>query len=121
MKKLELENALRNKYLEIVMKALAEVGEDVGICGSNMLNFPTLDDEDNEKAIEIVIKVKKDEDYDCYEMREEYDFKVAESKRKAEEKAKEKERKKLADEKKRAEKQTLKDLKKAERELAKGE
>lgn len=121
MKKTELENALRKQYVETLIKALSDLGEDVGQCGSNIINLPTVDADGNDQSIEITIKVKKDEDYDCYEAREFYAFKVAEKEADAKAKAEAKAKKKAADEKKRAEKKLLKAEQKLAVEKAKAE
>ena len=54
-----LDNQLREKWTKFIFDMLTENGEDVGYIKDNVINFPTLDSDGNEKDIEITIKVPK--------------------------------------------------------------
>lgn len=91
--KLALANAVRTEVINRLFKFLEEAGEDVGMVNSNMLNFPTVY-EDEECFVEVVAKVVKKDSDECYQEREDYKLKLIE---KAEKKA---EREKAAAERK---------------------
>ena len=103
-----LDNALREKYLKILMDIFDKSGEDVRQTNSNEFAFPILDEEGNEKWIQIVVKVPtggRDEDgYDGYGVAESYKMKLKEKEEKKKEaeikKAKKIERDKKVREKK---------------------
>lgn len=93
-----LENQLREKWTKFVFDMLSENGEDVGYVKDNIINFPTLDAEGNEKEIEITIKVPKgstkdNEPYDLYGLREAYRIDKENKRLKQEKKEKEKQAK----------------------------
>lgn len=103
-----LDNALRENYLKILMDIFEKNGEDVQQTNSNEFAFPILDEEGNEKWIQIVVKVPtggRDEDgYDGYGVAESYKMKLKEKEEKKKEaeikKAKKIERDKKVREKK---------------------
>lgn len=88
-----LKAELRKKYVDFLMKALADLGEDVYLTESNKFAFPTLDEEGGERFIEITVKVPQTaqgEVYDCYTAAEMYKEKVENNRRKKEEQEKKK-------------------------------
>ena len=91
-----LDNQLRNVYLEKIMDFFRKNEEDILQTGSNECVFPVLDSEGNEKWIQVVVKVptggRDGEGFDGYGMAESYQLKLKE---KAEKKA-EAEKKKAA-------------------------
>lgn len=104
----KLDDILRKKWVEILINTLSEMGEEVIQYKPNEICIPTLDDEDNEKFIQFVVKVPKGsrdgEEFDGYAMKEEYEIKLKEkaekAKKDAEKKAKKIERDKKLREKK---------------------
>lgn len=84
-----LDNALREKVLKTIMEFFTEKNEDVMQTNSNECAFPCLDDEGNEKWIQIVVKVptgSRDEDgYDGYGVAESYKMKLKEKEEKKKE------------------------------------
>lgn len=102
----KLDNELRQKWFSTIVKMIADMGEDVLVYKSNELCFPTTDSENNDKYIQIVVKVptgsRDGEDFDGYAMREAYELnlKEKEEKRKADA---EKKAKKIAKDKKKRE------------------
>lgn len=108
----KLDNALRAKYREVIANLLSAEGEEILVTGSNTFAFPCIDEEGNEKYIEVTVKVPKGErggePYNGYEARDAYQF---ECERKAQEKAEaetKKARKIALDKAKREEKARLK-------------
>ena len=91
-----LDNQLRNVYLEKIMDFFRKNEEDILQTSSNECVFPVLDSEGNEKWIQVVVKVptggRDGEGFDGYGMAESYQLKLKE---KAEKKA-EAEKKKAA-------------------------
>ena len=104
----KLDDILRKKWVEILINTLSEMGEEVIQYKPNEICTPTLDDENNEKFIQFVVKVPKGsrdgEEFDGYAMKEEYEIKLKEkaekAKKDAEKKAKKIERDKKLREKK---------------------
>lgn len=91
--KLANANVIRAKVIESLLSVYE--GEDVGMIASNIFNFPVVADDGEEGWVEVVVKVPKgtkDEEYDGYSRREQYEF---DCKEKAEKKA-EAEKKKAA-------------------------
>lgn len=91
--KLANANAIRAKVIESLLSVYE--GEDVGMIASNIFNFPVVADDGEEGWVEVVVKVPKgtkDEEYDGYSRREQYEL---DCKEKAEKKA-EAEKKKAA-------------------------
>lgn len=91
-----LDNQLRGVYLEKIMDFFRKNEEDVLQSGSNECVFPVVDSENNEKWIQIIVKVptggRDGEGFDGYGIAESYQLKLKE---KAEKKA-EAEKKKAA-------------------------
>ena len=108
-----LDNALREKWVEELKALLNSKGEEVLQYKSNEICIPCLDDEGNEKYVQFVVKVPKGDrdgnDFDGYSEKEAYEMKVKAKKEKA-----------LADAKKKAEKiardKALREKKKKEKE-----
>lgn len=108
-----LDNQLRGVYLEKIMDFFRKNGEDVLQSGSNECVFPVVDNENNEKWIQIIAKVptggRDGEGFDGYGIAESYQLKI-----------KEKEEKRKISEKKKAEK-IEKDKKRREEKKKKSE
>lgn len=104
----KLNEELRNSYLEVIKKLLANNGEEVLVTGSNEIAIPCVDSEQNDKFVQIIVKVptgSRDGDlYDGYSMAEDYEIHLKEKKEKAE-KAKELKAKKIERDKKMREQQ----------------
>lgn len=85
--KLAIANAARARYLAEIIDYLTKCGEDVAAVGSNVCNFPFVEN-DEEGVMEIVVKVVK-KDYDeCMQERVDYVNHVAEvAERKAQKEA----------------------------------
>lgn len=100
-----LDDALREKYLEILSKVLDEQGEEVLRTGSNEIALPCVDSEGNDKFIVLTVKVptgSRDGDlYDGYSMAEDYQLKQKVKAEKAAKDAEAKAKKKARDEKQR--------------------
>ena len=87
-------NEIRTEIIAEIMNAFVDSGDDCGMIASNVFNFPIVKDGE-EGWVEIVVKVPKgtkDEEYDGYGRREQYELDLKE---KAEKKA-EAEKKKAA-------------------------
>ena len=87
---------LREKYVDVLTKALIDFGEDVYRTESNKIAFPVLDSEGNEEFIEITVKVPHTSEgnpYDCYTAAEFYKEKVEKNKAAKEEKERKKQEK----------------------------
>lgn len=93
---------IRETYVADLFKIFSEKGEDVAMITSGSFNFPVTFD-GKEAFVEIVVKVPKCEDDECYAKREEYQLKLKENARKAEEAKVKKAKKAEADAKRRAE------------------
>lgn len=75
--KLAIANAVRARYINLLMDFLTEQGEDVALVTSNSCNLPIVEDGE-EGVLEIVVKVVK-KDYDeCMQEREDYQMKLQE-------------------------------------------
>ena len=102
-----LDNQLRNVYLENIMEFFRKNEEDVLQSGSNECVFPVLDSEGNEKWIQVVVKVptggRDGEGFDGYGIAESYQLKLKEKEQKMKEKE-EKKQKKIEKDKKMREK-----------------
>lgn len=104
--KLANANAIRALTIHALETYFSQCGEDIGLIASNALNFPVVAADGEEGWVEIVVKVPKgtkDEEYDGYGRRQQYDLDLKE---KAEKKAKAEEAKakKIAKDKARREK-----------------
>ena len=104
----QLNDALRTKYLNRFIEFLKANDEDVLITGTNEICFPVLDDEKNDKFIQLVVKVPKGsrdgEGFDGYALAEDFKMKIEQKKADAEKKALAKAKKIERDKKVRAEK-----------------
>ena len=80
-----LRDRLRAKYVEIVKNAIAQLGEEILVTGTNEFCFPCVDDDGNDEFVVVTIKVptgSRDGDaYDGYGLAQEFEMK---SKEKAE-------------------------------------
>lgn len=86
--KLANANTIRARTVRALGIYFDQVGEDVGLIASNTLNFPVVAEDGEEGWVEIVVKVPKgtkDEEYDGYGRRQQYELELQE---KAEKKAK---------------------------------
>ncbi len=109
----KLNDELRNRYLEVLKTIFDESGEEVLITGTNEICLPCVDSEQNDKFIQIVVKVptgSRDGDaFDGYSLAEEFkikqELKAIKKKEDAEKKAKKIERDKKLREKKEKEKE----------------
>lgn len=105
--KLANANAIRAGVIENLFSHLSDYcEEDCGMIASNTFNFPVVADDGEEGWVEVVVKVPKgtkDEEYDGYGRRQQYELDLKE---KAEKKAKAEEAKtkKIAKDKARREK-----------------
>ena len=93
--KLANANAIRARIIRALDDYFDKCGEDVGMIASNSFNFPIVAEDGEEGWVEVVVKVPKgtkDEEYDGYGRREQYELDLKE---KAEKKA-EAEKKKAA-------------------------
>ena len=84
-----LRDALRAKYVEIVKKAIGDLGEEILTTGTNEFCFPCVDEEGNDEFVVVTVKVptgSRDGDaYDGYGLAQEFEMK---EKEKTERKAK---------------------------------
>lgn len=100
--KLATANKIRARALEAIMAYFIEAGEDVGQIGSNVMNFPIVEDGE-EGWVEITVKIPKEYDDEGYDKRTSYEIAVREKAEKA--KAKEEAKaKKIAKDKAKREK-----------------
>ena len=117
-----LDNAIREKYINLVKDFLEKSDETVLVTGSNEIALPCVDDEGNEKYIVLTFKVptgaRGGESYNGYNEAEDYAAHVKAKEEKAKIAAEKKARKIEADKKLREEKARLKAEAEAE---AKGE
>lgn len=105
--KTNLDNILRERFLNAVKDYFTKLDEEVLVVKSNEIAIPCLDSEGNEKWMVITFKVPKgsrDGDaYDGYSMKEAFDLATAEKAEKAKESARKK-AEKIAKDKARREK-----------------
>lgn len=104
-----LNDKLRERYIEIISKTLAEQDEEVLRTGSNEIAFPCVDDEGNDKFIVLTVKVptgsRDGEGYDGYSMAEDYAIKCKNKAESAAKKEAEKQKKIARDKKAREKKE----------------
>lgn len=97
-----LNDAIRKKFLEKICFWFEDYGEEVLVTGSGEIAIPCVDDEGNEKWVQVVVKVpsgsRDGEAYDGYSMAEDFQMKQEEKRIKAEEAAKKKAEKIAKDE-----------------------
>ena len=86
-----LDSKLREVWMKTLSQMLTDAGEEVIQYKSNEICLPVVDEEGNEKWVQIVVKVPKGDRYgnefDGYSMKEEYQLKLKEKEDKAKEKA----------------------------------
>ena len=103
-----LDNQLRKRYLEMLKEFFNNRNEEVLITGTNELCFPCVDDEGNEKFIQLVIKIPKGsrdgEVFDGYSLAEDFKMKQELNEQKKKEKEEKKKKKIERDKKLREEK-----------------
>lgn len=107
MKKVNAD-VMRARVLAVVAKVFDDMGEDLGAISSGAINFPVVADDGEEGWVEVHVKIPKgtkDEDYDGYGRRKDYQILVAERTEKAKAKAEAK-AKKMARDKARREKES---------------
>lgn len=114
-----LNDKIRERYLKILSDYFDGNGEEVLRTNSNEICLPCVDEEGNEKFIQIVVKIptgsRDGEPFDGYSMQEDYQMKTAEKAEKAKI-AEEKKQQKIAKDK---EKQKKLAENKAKRSVAK--
>lgn len=79
--KLANANAIRAAYVEKLAAFLVSSDEDCGMIATNSFNFPVVADDGEEGWVEVSIKIPKgtkDEEYDGYSRREQYEILCAE-------------------------------------------
>lgn len=85
-------DTIRKNFIELITEYLNSKDEETLQVGSNEIAIPCVDVNGNEKFLVLTFKVPKGtregEEYDGYEIAEDYARKVEEKKNKAEEKAK---------------------------------
>ena len=115
-----LENKLRSHYMEIVKTVLEKEGEEVLLSGSNEFSVPCVDEEGNDKFLELIFKIpagsRDGEPFDGYALADEYAQKVKDNAEKAKEKAEAKAKKIAKDKAEREAKAKAKAEHKAEKE-----
>lgn len=83
--KLANANAIRAKYLKILMEAFDS--EDIGQITSNSFNFPIVADDGEEGWVEVVVKIPKENGDEGYDKRTSYEISLKEKEEKAKAKA----------------------------------
>jgi hypothetical protein len=103
-----LDNQLRKRYLEMLKEFFNNRDEEVLVTGTNELCFPCVDDEGNEKFIQLIIKIPKGsrdgEVFDGYSLAEDFKMKQELNEQKKKEKEEKKKKKIERDKKLREEK-----------------
>ena len=103
-----LDNQLRKRYLEMLKEFFNNRDEEVLVTGTNELCFPCVDEEGNEKFIQLVIKIPKGsrdgEAFDGYSLAEDFKMKQELNEQKKKEKEEKKKKKIERDKKLREEK-----------------
>lgn len=89
-----LDEGIRTRFMAIVKECLETAGEEVLITGSNKFAVPTLDEDGNEKFLELTFKIptgeRNGDAYDGYEEAEAYKDHLDDKAAKAAETAKKK-------------------------------
>lgn len=75
--KIAIANAVRARYINLLMEFLASQGEDVALVTSNTCNLPFVEDGE-EGVLEVTAKVVKKPYDECMQEREDYVAKLAE-------------------------------------------
>ena len=82
-----LDSKLREKWVSLLKELLDGAGEEVIQYKSNEMCIPVLDEDNNEKWVQFVVKVPKGsrdgDEFDGYSMRQEYEIKQKEKEEKA--------------------------------------
>lgn len=89
--KLANANAIRAKYLKVLMEAFGS--EDIGQIASNSFNFPIVADDGEEGWVEVVVKIPKENGDEGYDKRTSYEISLKEKEEKAKAKAEDKAKK----------------------------
>ena len=108
-----LDNQLRKRYLEMLKEFFNNRDEEVLVTGTNELCFPCVDDEGNEKFIQLIIKIPKGsrdgEAFDGYSLAEDFQMKQNAKAQKKKEDAEKKKKKIERDKRLREEKKKIKE------------
>lgn len=108
-----LDEELRNEFVEVIKNWLNERGEEVQQYKSNEIGFPCVDTEGNEKFIKIAISIPRGErngdPFDGYVAAQNYEFECAAKAEKAREAAAKKEAKIKKDAERRVRQEELKE------------
>lgn len=122
-KQKDLDEALRNKIVKLLLEFFKEKGEDIRPTASNVLMFPCVDEEDGERFCTITVKIptgsRDGEEYDGYGEAESYELHLKQMAIKKEKKEKEKQKKIEKDKQAREEKARIKAEKEAKKDIAK--
>lgn len=106
----ELKTRLRKKYFTMLKDLLSQTDEEILVIGDATLCFPTLNENGEEEFVKIVLSVptgSKDEVFDGYSLKEDYDLKQKLNKEKTLKKEELKRKKQEQDAKLRAKKKEL--------------
>lgn len=113
-------DTIRKNFIELITKYLNSENEETLLVGSNEVAIPCVDINGNEKFLVLTFKVptgsRDGEEYDGYELAEDYARKIEEKKSKAEEKAKAKAEKIAKDKAKREKAKAEKEARQKEKE-----
>lgn len=116
MTKKQINDALRQEYVEKIIEDLSAAGEEVLRVGSNVIAIPVVDAAGEDSYVEFTIKVptgSRDGDiYDGYSLAQDYKMKCEERAVKAKKTAEEKARKIARDEKMREQKRAAAEARK---------
>jgi hypothetical protein len=108
-----LDNQLREKWVNELINLLTAKGEDVLQYKSNEICIPCVDDDGNEKYVQFVVKVPKGDrdgnEFDGYSEKESYDLKLKAKMEKAKADAEKKQKKIEHDKKIREQKRKMKE------------
>ena len=109
----QINDALRHQYLEMIKTKKKEKGEEVLITGNNEVCFPCVDSQQNDKFIQIIVKVptssREGDAIDGYSLAEEFQMKQNAKVQKKKEDAEKKKKKIERDARLREEKRKLKE------------
>jgi len=104
----KLDDEIRKKYLFKIMEFFKNNCEDVLQTGSNECVFPIVDEEGNEKWIQIIVKIptgaRDEKEFDGYGLAQAYKLKVEQNEQKKKEAERKKQKKIEEDRKKREDK-----------------
>lgn len=117
----QLNNNIKAKYIEEITNFLEQKGEEVLKTNNNEICLPCVDEEGNEKFLQIVFKIPKGqfygkgEPFDGYEAAENYKIEQEQNRKKQLEKEEQKKKKIERDKKIRAEAKKIKEAEKEKR------